>query len=119
MTLEDLLREAAAKGLTHLTLYPIDSVDGKTVYWNARATPSTTHSYVQAANYDPVVAVTTVLDALPRAQRRKSPSARVEKFDSMNPPLSEMAQREVTAAVNPGDPVDLHDGPNSEWERFK
>jgi hypothetical protein len=48
MTLEDLLREAAAKGLTHLSLHPVHSGDNKTVYWRATATPSTMHKYVHA-----------------------------------------------------------------------
>lgn len=116
MTLEDLLREAAAKGLTHLSLHPVPSDDGKTTYWRASATPSTQHKYVQAATLDPAEAVRVVLEALPRAPRRATPKS---KFDKENPPLSEMAQREVTAAVNPGDPVDLRDGPNDEWSRFK
>jgi hypothetical protein len=74
MAIEDLLREAAAKGLTHLTLYPVDSQDGKSVYWNARATPSTGHMYVQVANFDPVKAVELVLEALPRARKRAAPN---------------------------------------------
>lgn len=135
MTLEDLLREAAAKGLTHLSLHPVPSEDGKSTYWRASATPSTQHKYVQAATHDPAEAVRIVLEALPRAPRRSAPKPR---FDKENPPLSEMAQRDaVTAAVkepveggpfrgidqttfkDTGDPVDLHDGPNDEWSRFK
>jgi|SRR5712664_2109345 len=70
MTLEDLLREAATKGMTHLTLYPVHSSDNKTIYWMARSTPSTGHQYVAAAKLDPVEAVTAVLEALPRAKKR-------------------------------------------------
>lgn len=70
MTLEEQLRDAAAKGLTHLTLYPTPSADNKTTYWNARATPSTGHQYVMAAHLDPIEAVRTVLEELPRAKKR-------------------------------------------------
>lgn len=70
MTLEDTLREAATRGLTHLTLYPTWSNDGKTTYWNARATPSTGHQYVSAAHSDPVEAVRVVLTELPRCKKR-------------------------------------------------
>jgi hypothetical protein len=70
MTIEELLRAAAAKGLTHLTLYPVESEDRKTTYWHARATPSSAHSYVQIATTDPVEAVVQVLKALPGAKKR-------------------------------------------------
>lgn len=70
MTLEDRIKEAAAKGLTHLTLWPVFSTDGKTTYWCVRATPSTQHRYVQATNLDPVAALDEALRELPRASRR-------------------------------------------------
>jgi hypothetical protein len=70
MALEEALLEAASKGLTHLTLYPVASNDGKTIYWHARATPSTGHSYVQTATLDPVESLAQVLQALPRASKR-------------------------------------------------
>lgn len=70
MTLEDTLREATTRGLTHLTVWPTWSNDGKTTYWNARATPSTGHQYVSAAHSDPVEAVRVVLTDLPRAKKR-------------------------------------------------
>jgi hypothetical protein len=75
MTLEDLLRTATAKGLTHLTLYPVHSEDRKTVYWHALATPSTMHRYVETTALDPVEAITQVLGALPSASRRRAPAA--------------------------------------------
>jgi hypothetical protein len=86
MALEDLLREAAAKGLTHLSIHPVPSEDGKKVYWRATATPSTGHQYVQAANQDLIVALELVLKSLPRATRR-----RAEKISE--------PQMEVTATV--------------------
>ena len=98
-TLEELLRAAAARGLTHLTLYPVDSNDGKRSYWHARATPSTAHGYVQMTDEDPVKAVTRVLEALPSAKRRNL-SKHTEP------------QMEVTAAVTK--PADT-----DEWEKFK
>jgi hypothetical protein len=70
MTLEQALREAAAKGLTHVTMWPVPSQDRKTTYWYARATPSTAHSYVQTQNVDPVAALTAVLESLPKAPKR-------------------------------------------------
>ena len=70
MNLEQALREAAIRGLTHVTLYPVQSEDGKTTYWYARATPSTGHSYVQTQGVDPVDVMTKVLEALPRAPKR-------------------------------------------------
>lgn len=116
MSIEELLREAATKGLTHFSLHPTESTDGKTVYWRASATPSTAHRYVEAVGTDIVDVVIRALVQLPAAKKRAAPKSR---FDEANPPLSEMAQRAVTVAVTSGDPVDLHDGPNDEWNRFK
>lgn len=97
MTLEELITQAAARGLTHLTLYPEQSSDGKKTYWAARATPSTGHHFVAAADMDPVKALTTVLDNLPKAPKRVT--AAVKKFDEENPPLSEMPQRTSASAA--------------------
>lgn len=72
MALEDLLREAAKRGITHLSLAPTPSADGKHIYWCARATPSTEHKYISCTCEDPVDAVTQVLEALPKAKRRSS-----------------------------------------------
>ena len=93
-TLEEALREAAAKGITHLTLYPVETEDRKTTYWHAKATPSSAHSYVQVTTTDPVDALTAVLKALPKAPRRAAPTKQFEGYD---PPL---VDHEVTAAVN-------------------
>lgn len=97
MTLEEMIRTAAAKGITHLTLYPVQSADNKTTYWHARATPSTGHQYVHEICTDPVEALQAVLVAMPAAKKRRP------RFDSVNPPLSELPQREVTVAVKPID----------------
>lgn len=70
MTLEELFKEACAKGITHFTLYPVPSQDGKTLYWCARATPSTGHSYVQTQTLNPIEAITEVLKSLPKAPKR-------------------------------------------------
>jgi hypothetical protein len=103
MTLEEALREAAAKGLTHLTLYPVQSEDRKTTYWCARATPSTGHAYVQREALDPVQAVQGVLDQLPKAPKRVA--------------------KEVTATVTEPKPSHLHDGglppPSLSLEQWK
>ena len=70
MTLEEQLHAAVAKGLTHLTLYPVASEDKKTTYWHAKATPSSGHAYVQITTTDPAQALMQVLLALPKAARR-------------------------------------------------
>lgn len=124
MALEDLLREAAAKGLTHLSLHPVPSEDGRSTFWRATATPSTQHKYVSTANYDPAEAVRVVLEALPRAPRRSAPKKGLDQHplgypDGIPHEPDERPTEAVTAAVNPGDPVDLHDGPNDEFSRFK
>jgi len=81
VTLEELLKEACTKGMVHLTLYPVHSQDQKTIYWCARATPSTGHSYVQTQTLDPIEAVIQTLKALPKAPKRsaKEVSARPRK----------------------------------------
>lgn len=89
MALEDLLREACVRGLTHLSLSPTPSVDGKKVYWLATATPSTVHKYISTSSLDPVEAVEQVLSALPKAPKR--------------PPRTGDAIDKVTAAVIPTD----------------
>ena len=94
MTLEALLKEACAKGMTHLTVYPVPSQDNKTLYWCARATPSTGHSYVQTQTLDPVEAVMEVLKALPKAPKR---TKAVDSKPSKEPDL-------VTAPVNHPEP---------------
>ncbi len=84
-TLEEALKLACQKGMTHLTLYPVPSADNKTTYWNARATPSTGHSYVQIATLDPVDAVLQVLKALPSAKKRVT--AKVTRDDDHRMPI--------------------------------
>lgn len=73
MTLEELLRDAAKRGITHLSLVPTPSEDGKTTYWRASATPSTMHKYVFCNHTDPVEALTQVLQAMPKAPSRSTP----------------------------------------------
>lgn len=70
MTLEELLADACAKGLTHLTVWPVPSSDGRQTYWAARATPSTGHHYVSAQSKFAIDAITEVLLALPKARKR-------------------------------------------------
>lgn len=103
MTIEDLLQQAAAKGMTHFTLYPVHSVDRKTVYWHARVAPSTMHHYIEETDLDPVLAMQRALTALPKAPKRAK----------------------VTAAVNPNLraqhnlPETILEPPTDEWEKFK
>jgi hypothetical protein len=72
VALEDLLREAAKRGLTHLSLHPVHSDDNKTVYWRCSATPSTMHKYVSTTTLDPVESVAAVLKAMPKAPKRSA-----------------------------------------------
>lgn len=72
-----MLRQACERGITHLTLAPTPSEDGKTIYWAARATPSTTHKYVACNDKDPIVALTGVLLGLPKAPKRSAPKEKI------------------------------------------
>lgn len=92
MTLEELIREAAARGLTHMTLYPVASEDRKATYWRASATPSTGHKYIATTSRDPVEAMAEVLKALPKAPKR-------------SPPKRGDAQLDVTATVT--EPINM------------
>ena len=94
MTLEEQLREAAAKGLASLTLYAEWSADHKTTYWTCRATPSARHGYVGVEHaLDPVEAFSECLKALPGAKERKDKTPRQH--------VSHRASDEkVTAAVS-------------------
>ncbi len=97
--LETLLREACERGITHLTLYPVPSTDGKTAIWHARGTPSTMHKYVSAVDYDPIKALTAVLLGLPKAPKQRAPKkgeGRPAELDAPTP-----AGNEITAAVTP------------------
>lgn len=88
-TLDEALKLACQKGMTHLTIYPIPSADNKTIYWCARATPSTGHSYVQVATLDPVEAVMEVLKALPSAKRRAAISKdRGSTYEARHTPVT-------------------------------
>lgn len=74
MTLEDLLKQAAARGLTHMALYPVNSLDKQKTYWTATAAPSSGHHYVRGTDLDPVVALKTALTDLPKAKLRAPPA---------------------------------------------
>jgi hypothetical protein len=93
-TLDELIKQATERGLTHLTMWPVPSTDGKKIYWYARATPSTQHSYVQAHSEDPLHALKVVLESLPKAPKRaKSDKVTFAIADE------EPKQLEVTATV--------------------
>src|ERR1700744_2675580 len=86
-TLEELVREAASKGLASLTFMPQGGgVKGfrsptfyaewrserSKVYWTCRGTPSARHGYVGVEHaVDPVDALTQCLLALPGAKQRE------------------------------------------------
>ena len=86
MKLEEALREAAAKGLTHLTIWPVHSEDRKKIYWYARATPSSAHSYVQTCAIDPAEALLQVLKALPKARKTRLTAAVIEPTPDLEVP---------------------------------
>lgn len=90
MTLEEKLHEAAKRGLTHLALYPVPSVDQKTIYWTATAAPSTQHHYVRSTQLDPVAALHQVLDELPKAKNR------AKKSDAITAAVTEPQQEDLT-----------------------
>lgn len=111
MNLEEALREAAAKGLTHITLWPVASHDRKKTYWYARATPSTGHSYISANGDDPVEVMMQVLDALPKAPKRVAkvkidPNHVAEPAPSHPLGYPDGMPNEITAAVNEPAPPD-------------
>jgi hypothetical protein len=95
--MEELLELAAKRGLTSFTLSRTESVDGKTTYWHASATPAPGKPW-SARSRDIAIAVEEALTEMPAAPLKVKP-----RFDSVNPPLSELAQRaaeNITAAVN-------------------
>lgn len=95
--LEDLLRAACERGVTHLSLYPVSSADGKKVYWSARGTPSTNHKHVTVNDTDPVVALRGVLIGLPKAPKAR---AAVSHKPAKPTELAETpAENEITATV--------------------
>lgn len=81
-TLDDLLHEACARGLTCLSLYPVPSDDRKTTYWHATANPSTAHKIVAATTTDPVTALHEVLLLMPKAPLRKGKAEPVGTVDT-------------------------------------
>ncbi len=115
MGLEDTIREAAKRGLTHLSLHPVHSEDSKTVYWRCTATPSTMHKYVHVTELDPVAAIEAVLKAMPKAGRRTPTSATGAPTPATDDGL--------TAAVT--EPIDMDESKEAlakqedEWSRFK
>lgn len=97
MALEDLLREAAQRGLTHLSLHPVHSEDNKTVYWRCSATPSTMHKYVSTTTLDPVDSVAAVLKAMPKAPKRSAKELTATVSDHEPVPAAERDQLDPAA----------------------
>lgn len=110
-TLDEVLRVAVSKGLTHLTLYPVPSDDGKKIYWCARATPSTGHQYISASDLDPIKVLVTVLENLPRAKKRAGVTAAVTE-----PAID--TNRGSTYAPGADDPTGLHPELESEIDKW-
>jgi len=99
-SLEDLLREVCKRGLTHLSLSPTPSEDGKKVYWRATAAPSTMHKYVSVNAEDPVEALSVVLAELPKAKTRATKTGADPRMMVQSAPLDPPI---VTAAVTQSD----------------
>ena len=107
LDMETALRHAAAMGLTHLTMWPVPSADGKTVFWKARATPSTAHGYVEHEALDPVEALARALHLLPHAKKRAMGKEKTQDENQGTLPIDAIPGKEtedgsVTAAVKPG-----------------
>lgn len=139
-SLEDLLRQCAANGCTHLTVYPVHSADNKTIYWHARATPSTQHRYVHEIDVDIVAAITKVITLMPAAKKRvpkkdmldftatvtepephRDPEPPIDMDESAER-LSRLATPEEEPEQKPvATPLDLNDafGTEDEWSKFK
>ena len=109
-TLAELIREKAARGMTHLTLYPVPSVDGKQTYWCARCTPSTEHRYSQAAAADPITAITQALQEMANAPKRKGADPKM--MVGSEPVTATVTEEEVL----PAEPAHQLD---DEWSKVK
>jgi hypothetical protein len=81
IALQDRLLDAAAKGLTHLSVWPTHSTDGKTTYWTCRATPSNEFSYVEATHTSIDIAIMDCLIAMKAAKKRKKEVTATVKFE--------------------------------------
>ena len=117
MALEDVIREAISRGLTDLQLHPEFSNDRKTAYWRASATPSTQHKVFSVSHLDPIEALTTVLQAMPKAPKRK----RADTPEVLTMTNGSELERSFTAAVSAEEIIADHPDPptEDEWSRFK
>lgn len=77
MTLEEALKQACERGMTHLSLWPVPSDDRKTTYWKATAAPSTQHRRSEGTSTDPVEAVLAALVEMPKAPKIPARELRV------------------------------------------
>lgn len=115
MSIEDLLRQAADKGMTHLTVYPVHSNDRKTVYWHARVSPSTQHKYVEETDLDPVLALQRALAAMPKARRVTAAVNPNLRAQHNLPPIDEV-DGVLPAEPDRGEPSTPEP---DEWEKYK
>lgn len=102
-SLEEALRDAAARGITHLSIYPVHSADRKIVYWHASASPSTEHLPAKASSLDIVEAAAQALHGMARAPKRSAPKRENQgtlPIDAI--PGKETEDGNVTAAVTGG-----------------
>lgn len=83
--------------MTHLTMWPVPSADGKTTFWKARCTPSVAHGYVEIESLDPVDAITRVLQLM-----QKAPKRTVGKHPALGMPYGKENQGTLPIDAIPG-----------------
>lgn len=103
MTLEEALKQACERGMTHLSLWPVPSDDRKTTYWKATAAPSTQHRRSEGTSTDPVDAVLKALTEMPKAPKIPARELRVRPG----------REPEITAAVT--EPMTHGDTAQYDW----
>ncbi len=75
MALEDDLQDAADRGLTHFSVYPVHSADRKTVYWHATASPSTASPPSKYSGTNIAEVVARALQGMARGKKFAASSA--------------------------------------------
>jgi hypothetical protein len=92
-TLEDIIHDLAKRGEISSIGLVFSPTTNK---WRGSFAPCSQFGIVSVEDDDPVEALTLALTVTKKLAPLPKP-----KFDSVNPPISEMAQRKVTATVRP------------------
>lgn len=100
-SIEELLVDCASKGMTHLTVYPVHSEDRKTLYWHAKASPSTDRTGSASSGTDIVAVVTEALTEMPkvRGPKPREPDLIDRNRGTRYPEVTEAEPQPVTATV--------------------